>query len=1436
MANQDIRVSTEWEHSITNLLGHAPTTEPGIALRQWVLHQGVENHLDLLSWEEEEVKANPTQQVFSLDEHGQGSYLRTNQTKQLCGLITYMKHIFSEYMSTGVRPDPFHPFSPEEWSHQTSTMMRTFLVQNLPNPIGPEPVTSGPIPSSKPVAYSPAALELMSFKKGIKREITAYPSLKDERYFDGFKRSLFIVAKTHECCDVLDPTYTPGSEPEEQELFEAKQTFMFSVFNTNLQTDMGKTIVRRHLASTDAQAVWKELSEHMKTSSKGASEKRRLTQYVTNTVLDDNFKGTTEQFYDTYYDLLINACVRYDKTKKANIGKRRNVYATSMDDTYVDLPTACIDDVPDSPYGGIDLPPDEFYQVHALSSRHPPPQRPGQPSRPPFRPPSQNSRPTNPIRRYDGPIFLPPQIYRLLSEDALKALKAYNTEVISRFHKRKVHNTEIVEEPQDDPPGPPVSENDLPDLPESDLNIPDDPILDFVNSQCHSSEDLDQALQAYQAFQISTPQDPTMSPERSINHHFTYHIAQASQAKRGSLVDRGANGGLAGSDVRILSRSSRKCTVTGIDSHELQGLDVVQCAALVETNHGIVNLIMNEYACYGKGHTIHSSGQIEWFKNSVDDRSVQVGGKQRICTTDGYTMPLTCKVGLMYLSIIGKPTDKDLERYPAVHLTGPHEWDPSVLDYTHPSGDGEPPWSNDPDERYAFDPNFDEFGDYTQRAIQTLSILDDSSSTLTLSYNYIANQHDFRTYQHAVKHEAPDYEKFRPYFGWVNVDTVQKTMEQSTQWGVSLPNTFPMKRHLKSRNPALNVPRRHEAVATDTLFSDTPAVDSGVKQAQVFVGRDNLVADAYPMKSGKQFVNTLEDNIRRRGAMDKLLSDSAKTEISNKVMDILRAYRISNWHSEPYHQNQNPAEWRYRTIKSWTNTVMNRSGAPANCWLLCLIYVCYLLNHIACTALDGKIPLLALTGITPDISIILLFTFYQPVFYATYDQHFPSESEERAGYWVGFGEHCGDAMTHKILDQDTQKIIYRSAVRPKKSSTPNHRLAPHGGEVSTSSDPSEDKISSGSPLGAPEGSSPEQKAPTVFIRSRDEENPSGSKPMPTFDPSDLIGRTFLLPPEENGERHRAKVTRKVVEIIDQEDGKRVENINFILDIGNGKVEELISYNQLLEHLENAQDHDMGMDQELFKFRAIIGHQGPLLASDPDWKGSKYNVQVEWETGEITFEPLSIIAADDPVTCASYAKEKDLLALEGWRRFRSLAKKDKVLARAIKQSKIRQVRRSQTYMFGYLIPRNYMEAMQFDSENKNSKWYDAIKLEMESMAEYKVFKKWDKAILDKHKKVKNPPKGYHRIKVHLVFAVKFDGRHKARLVADGHLTPEPIENIYSGVVSLRNLSLVIFLGKLNKLELWGADIGNAYLEAYTDEKLYIVAGPEFQELEGISLSS
>ena len=223
---------------------------------------------------------------------------------------------------------------------------------------------------------------------------------------------------------------------------------------------------------------------------------------------------------------------------------------------------------------------------------------------------------------------------------------------------------------------------------DQDLELPTDDLLDFIISQEHSDDQLDQVLQTYQAYQET--QSEAQTPNRQMNTHITYHVAQANQAKHGSLVDRGANGGLAGSDVRVLSTSSRKCTVTGIDNHEIPGLDLVQCAALVQTNHGRVNLIMNDYAYYSRGHSICSSGQIEWYTNTVDDKSVQVGGQQRIITLDGYSMPFICKGGLMYLELHGIPTDKDLQTYPSVHLTSPHEWYPSILDYEHPQNNGDP--------------------------------------------------------------------------------------------------------------------------------------------------------------------------------------------------------------------------------------------------------------------------------------------------------------------------------------------------------------------------------------------------------------------------------------------------------------------------------------------------------------------------------------------------------------------------------------------------------------------------------------------------------------------------------------------------------------------------------------------------------------------------
>ena len=266
---------------------------------------------------------------------------------------------------------------------------------------------------------------------------------------------------------------------------------------------MGRTTIRKHLRTTDAQAVWKEYSDYMTTSSKGASVKRKLTHYVTNTVLDNQFSGTTQQFvlhfneqfrrldeltdlsermrdsikiallqnavkeicqlsivetldeytsttsgsgsfthlnYSSYYNLLINACVRYDATNTSTPSKRRNVYAAAgtQDATLIEEPheTQFSQD--------IDTPSDDFYQVH--QAKHS--KRPSKPLSG-LRDPSKKTTPTppkKPFKKYDGPVYVPAEFYKLLSLEAVVALKKYNTEAINKFAKKRgIHVTDIAD-------------------------------------------------------------------------------------------------------------------------------------------------------------------------------------------------------------------------------------------------------------------------------------------------------------------------------------------------------------------------------------------------------------------------------------------------------------------------------------------------------------------------------------------------------------------------------------------------------------------------------------------------------------------------------------------------------------------------------------------------------------------------------------------------------------------------------------------------------------------------------------------------------------------------------------------------------------------------------------------------------------------------------
>jgi hypothetical protein len=150
------------------------------------------------------------------------------------------------------------------------------------------------------------------------------------------------------------------------------------------------------------------------------------------------------------------------------------------------------------------------------------------------------------------------------------------------------------------------------------------------------------------------------------------------------------------------------------------------------------------------------------------------------------------------------------------------------------------------------------------------------------------------------------------------------------------------------------------------------------------------------MKSPAQFPGVLTDEIITCGAPTKLISDSARVETSKEVRSILRTYGISSWQSEPHQHHHNPAQQLYKTVKRLCNTILDRTGTLAYCWLLCLMYVCFMLNTAFSEVIQST-PLCQAYATDNDISPMLYFLFYKPVYYLVDETTFPSESKELHG-------------------------------------------------------------------------------------------------------------------------------------------------------------------------------------------------------------------------------------------------------------------------------------------------------------------------------------------------------------------------------------------------------------------------------------------------------
>ena len=211
--------------------------------------------------------------------------------------------------------------------------------------------------------------------------------------------------------------------------------------------------------------------------------------------------------------------------------------------------------------------------------------------------------------------------------------------------------------------------------------------------------------------------------------------------------------------------------------------------------------------------------------------------------------------------------DIKLDELPQVVLTSDMDWDPSVVDNDLDQWpDAQMELDNLPGINDCGDLIFDDQGYYRDVTVKTAIFYD--SYQCTSEYcdleDIVDNiERKYRVNPHEVSQNDPDFEALRPNFAWAPVDVIKRTFDVTTRWARSV-ELLPFRKHFKSRFPALNVHRRNEPVATDTIYSDMPAVDNGAMSAQICVGTERLVTDVYGMKSDAEFINTRQDNIRKR--------------------------------------------------------------------------------------------------------------------------------------------------------------------------------------------------------------------------------------------------------------------------------------------------------------------------------------------------------------------------------------------------------------------------------------------------------------------------------------------------------------------------------------------------------------------------------------------
>ena len=649
-----------------------------------------------------------------------------------------------------------------------------------------------------------------------------------------------------------------------------------------------------------------------------------------------------------------------------------------------------------------------------------------------------------------------------------------------------------------------------------------------------------------------------------------------------------------------------------------------------------------------------------------------------------------------------------------------------------------------------------------------------------------------------------------------------------------------LSRNYSTNDRMLRYRRLRRDFYMDTFFAGADSSEGwdgrstrGFKSVQLFVSDTGYLFGVL-MKTLEEIPEAISQFLRDVGAPDVLVADAHSSHQSMTVKRLLSRAGTRLRLLEEGTPWSNKGELYVGLLKGSVVKDMKRSNSPKVFWDYCTVRRIKIHNKIASkiTRLEGQTPHFDTFGEEPDISREAQFEWYEFCYFYDKSSKFPSPREV-LGRVLGPAENAGNEMAMWILKSNGEVVARQSLRRLTEaeinSSIEKEKCAQFDRQIQERYGPGVVKVSS-------------DESKMTDLDEIDDFTPyEDDVEAPSFVPDyeevvDESGRVvevcsydrFLsaeLEAHFDGQTVNGKVSRRITDQegkpIGEYDPNPLKNTAiYEVEFENGMIREYAAnaiaeaiYSQCDAEgwrytlLDGILDYKVSDQAEANRFVYTKCGRRRLRKTTKGW-----SLKIRWKNGDEAWVPLAVMKESHPVETAEFAEAHRLSnepAFAWWVPY--TLKKKKVIINALKFRK-----KKKTHKYGIRVPQSVSEAYEIDREDGTDLWSKAIDKEMGNNSVAFSILEDDEPL----------PVGYSLQSGHMVFDVKMDLTRKARWVLDGHKAEDVDGSTYAGVVSRESVRIALTYAALHDLDVWAADIQNAYLQAPSSQKHYIICGPEF----------